>query len=214
MTDAPTDHYVARHAIILAHPSTASFSAAVAETYCEAVRGCGQEAIVRDLYRLGFDPLLKEEERPHDVGCDLSADVRRELSILDGTDMFVLVYPVWFGMPPAMMKGYLDRVLGAGVTPEQVQHRAGHSIMSGRRLLSITSSGASKLWLDQQGQQEALRTLTGRYMLNAFGLKSADMLHFGEVTEGLAQDFVDQNLRDVQDRARAICAMMSDERVA
>lgn len=212
VTERAADHYTVRHAVILAHPSSSSFSAAIAGAYCETVSQCGQEAIIRDLYRLGFDPLLKEEERPHEADCELLPDVRQELAILEGTDVFVLVYPVWFGMPPAMMTGYLDRVLGAGVTPSQVQNRAGRSIMSGHRLLSITSSGASKIWLDEQGQREALYALTSRYWVNAFGLKSADTLHFGEVTDGLAADFIDQNLQDVQDRAKSICAEMAADR--
>ena len=46
------------HAVILAHPDADSFNAAVAQAYCEAVRGPGHEAVLRDLYRLGFDPVL------------------------------------------------------------------------------------------------------------------------------------------------------------
>ena len=56
--------FPARHAVILAHPATTSFNALVARTYCEAVGRFGQEAVIRDLYALGFDPVLKDAERP------------------------------------------------------------------------------------------------------------------------------------------------------
>lgn len=64
-----------RHAVILAHPNPASFNGLVANSYCDAVHACGQEAIVRDLYALGFDPLLKDGERPGATGFHLSTDV-------------------------------------------------------------------------------------------------------------------------------------------
>lgn len=54
---------------------------------------------------MGFDPLLKNEERPDRRGSSLSRDVRAELDALTGSDVIALVYPIWFGMPPAMLKG-------------------------------------------------------------------------------------------------------------
>jgi NAD(P)H dehydrogenase (quinone) len=203
--------YGPRHVVILAHPDPHSFNGLVADAYCAAVRERGQEVIVRDLYAMGFDPVLKNAERPLEHGFSMAKDVAAELDALRGSDVFVLVYPVWFGMPPAMMKGYLDRVLGAGVTAREVQDRAAQTLMRGKRLVSITSSGASKFWLNQQDQMDSLRNVFGRYLLHAFGLKDYKDLHFGETVEGLAQDFVDANLEQVKARAFAICdAVIAD----
>lgn len=206
--------YRPRHAVILAHPDPASFNGLVADAYCDAVRACGQEAIVRDLYALGFDPLLKNSERPGTTGFHLSADVEAELDAIRGCDVLVLVYPIWFGMPPAMMKGYVDRVLGAGVTPDQVQHRTADTLLRGKRLVGITSSGASKTWLNEQDQMESLRNVFGRYLLRAFGMKAYEDLHFGETVEGLDQDYVDANLAQVDERARSICAAVIADHAA
>ena len=52
-----------KHAIIACHPDEASFTLALAQRYAEAVRAHGHETVVRDLYRLGFDPVLKNDER-------------------------------------------------------------------------------------------------------------------------------------------------------
>jgi len=101
-----------RHAIIASHPDANSFTLAIARDYAEAVRSHGHEAIVRDLYQRGFDPVLNLEERNGEPG----ADVLAEWETLGEIDVFVLVYPIWFGAPPAMIKGYIDRVFGAGRT--------------------------------------------------------------------------------------------------
>ena len=86
-----------KHAIIACHPEAKSFTLSVAERYAETVRSHGHEALVRDLYRMRFNPVLKASERqgkPAD-------DVAREWSRLGKPDIYVLVYPIWFGTPPA-----------------------------------------------------------------------------------------------------------------
>ena len=128
-----------RHAVILCHPDPHSFNRGVADAYCAAVRKCGQDVVVRDFYAMGFDPVLKGHERPTGADFTPSPDVRRELDLLRPCDVFVLVYPIWFGTPPAMLKGYVERVLGAGVDPKSVRARAGTSFLAGKRLLSFTS---------------------------------------------------------------------------
>jgi NAD(P)H dehydrogenase (quinone) len=211
MSDQPA-YYPPRHVVVLAHPDPHSFNGLVADAYCEAVRRHGQEAIVRDLYAMNFDPVLKNAERPTEHGFTPLEDVQAELDVIRGSDVFVLVYPIWFGMPPAMMKGYVERVLGAGVTARQVQDRAGVTLMKDRRLVSLTSSGASGLWLDREGQVGSLRTVFSEYIVHAFGMKSAEYLHFGGIVEGFSQDFIDQNIQQVRDQARDVCAAVSADR--
>lgn len=99
------------HIIVLSHPEQESFNASVASAYCAAARETGDKAIVRDLYSMGFDPVLRSIERPGPDFRRLS-DVEQELEIIANADVFVLVYPLWFGTPPAMLKGYVERVLG------------------------------------------------------------------------------------------------------
>jgi len=213
MSDHATS-YKPRHVVVLAHPNAGGFNGLMADAYCQGVRQSGQEAIVRDLYSMGFDPILREEERPRKAGTVLSADVKVELDHLRGSDVFVLVYPIWFGMPPAMMKGYIDRVLGAGVTAQQVEHGEAMTVMKGQRLISITSSGASTAWLKKQDQVESLRNVFGRYLVHAFDMKSYEDIHFGETVEGLAQEYVDPLIDRVENFATRICASVADERAA
>jgi NAD(P)H dehydrogenase (quinone) len=200
---------VPRHTIILANPSPDSFDAALARHYCETVEACGQNATIHDLYAIGFDPVLKDDERPGAAGYAQSPDVRAEIALMRGSHVIVLVYPIWFGMPPAMMKGYVDRVLGAGVTPGAIIDHAGQGVLTGGRLLSITTSGASDIWLDEEGQIEALRHMFSQYLAEGFAMKSVEHLHFGGIVDGLRQNFADQYLRDVHDRAQLLCAALA-----
>ena len=213
MSDQPA-FFRPRHVVVLAHPSAHSVNGLIADAYCAAVRSCGQDAIVRDLYAIGFDPLLKDAERPHGGSALVSPDVAFEHDAIGGSDVFALVYPIWFGMPPAILKGYVDRVLGTGVTPKDLQSGTPTSLLAGKRLVSVVTSGASKAWLNQQEQITSLRNVFEGYIERGFGMKSFGTLHFGETVEGLSQDFIDPLLAQVADLATRVCANVAADHAA
>jgi NAD(P)H dehydrogenase (quinone) len=195
-----------KHAVILAHPDATSFNMAVAERYCETARTNGHEVVFRDLYRMGFDPVLKATERPTADDFQLAPDVAAEIELIAGADIFVLVYPIWFGTPPAMMKGYVERVLGAGFPYGAVRDRLPHPLLTGKRLLSFTSSGTSKPWLEEQGAWMSLRNLFDTYLARAFSMGTAEHVHFGAIVGDMKPRFVEEHLYQVETEARRVCA--------
>ncbi len=152
-----------KHAVILCHPEVTSFNMAVAKAYCEEVEACGHETVLRDLYRMGFDPVLKSSEQPTAANFAISPDVAAELDILMDATLIVLVYPIWFGTPPAMLKGYVERVLGAAFSYRAMQRSDAHSLMAGKHLFSITSSGTTRAWQEERGAWLSLRDVFDHY---------------------------------------------------
>ncbi|WP_254601906.1 NAD(P)H-dependent oxidoreductase [Sphingomonas bacterium] len=177
----------------------------VADVYCDEVERCGQKTVVRDLYRLGFDPILKAEEMPA-VGAEPGPDVQTELTHLSGCDVFTLIYPIWFGTPPAMLKGYIERIFGSGVTPQNVLLRNRLGFLTAKRLLIFTTSATKDLWLDEQGQVASLRQVFDRYLAHAFGMALEKHVHFGHILPGTRARWIDQNLYDVRQEPRRVCA--------
>lgn len=194
-----------RHAVILAHPDENSFNAAIARTWCEAARACGHEAELRDLYRLGFNPVLKATEQPRPDLYAMSSDVAAELAAIASADIFILVYPVWFGAPPAMLKGYVDRVLGSGFSYGSIRERAHHRFMGGKQLVSISTSGNSLQWLDEQGAWMSLRSVFGDYLAKAFSMARSDHLHLANIVDKMTERHVQEELYRVTELASAIC---------
>lgn len=211
MTIAP-DPARPKHVVVLAHPDADSFNASVAETYCETAHACGHETVLRDLYAMHFDPILRQDERPGRGPFEPAEDVQAELDLLCGASVLVLVYPIWFGSPPAMLKGYVDRVLGAGVTARQVQDRTWHALLGGRRLISFTSSAARGPWLSEQGQTLSLQTLFGDYLSHAFTMRTAEHVHFGSIAPDLSGREADEHLAQVRDHARRMCSLAGRDR--
>lgn len=204
--------YSPRHVVILANPNPGSICGLVADAYCDTVRACGQDAIIRDLYELGFNPSLTATERPGDYEFSLCPDVIAELDAIRSSDIFVLIFPIWFGMPPAMLIGYIQRVLGAGVAVKEFQKGASETFMHGKRLVSICTSGTSKTWLNEQRQVDALKTLLGDYLVHGLGFSSHEDILLSETTASLDQMYVDKIVDDVAYRARAICGELAAER--
>lgn len=195
-----------RHAVILCHPQADSFNAAVAHRYCETVREIGHTAVVRDLYRIGFDPVLQSDERPQSTDIVLAPDVAAEIEEIRSADVFVLIYPIWFGTPPAMLKGYVERVFGAGFDHRAMRDHARHSFMADKHLLSLSSSGNSIQWLDGQGAWLSLRNVFDTYLATAFSMDSTEHIHFSNIVEGLTQRSIDEELYRVTEVARKTCA--------
>jgi NAD(P)H dehydrogenase (quinone) len=200
-----------RHAVILAHPDEDSFNAAVARAWCEAVRACGHEAELRDLYRLCFNPVLKPSEQPRPDRYAMSNDVAAELAAIENADVFVLVYPVWFGGPPAILKGYIDRVLGAGFTYGSIRERARHRFMGGKQLVNISTSGNSLQWLDEQGAWISLRAVFGDYLAKAFSMARAEHLHLANIVDNMSERHVQEELYRVTELARSVCGACTSE---
>lgn len=192
-----------RHVVILCHPEQDSFNAAMAAAYSATVREQGHEVIVRDLYAMGFHPVLKSAERPG-PGERQFADVAEELAVLKDSDVFVLVYPIWFGGPPAMLKGYVERVLGSGVLPDAVYEGTAKGVLAGKQLLSFTTSGLKEIWLDELGQLRALTQAFDHYIEHAFAMAPSRHVHFGHITPDMEPGWARRHLEEVRGQARAI----------
>jgi NAD(P)H dehydrogenase (quinone) len=178
-----------KHALIVAHPNQHSFTMAMAHAYAEAAAARNDAVLLRDLYRMEFDPCLHADELPWAVNYKLRADVVTERGLLAAVDVFVFVYPFWFNAPPAILKGYVDRVFGMGFGYDATPPGA-KPLLVGRRMISVTSSGAPKYWVDQSGALDAERKLFDEHIAAVCGMSVIDHLHFGRVTQGIREDAV------------------------
>lgn len=187
-----------QHAVIVAHPNPRSFVASLAIAYVEAAENLGHRTIMRDLYGMSFDPCLKADEIPTSAGFAPRADVVCERAILRDVDVFALFYPFWLNAPPAMMKGYLDRVFGVGFGYAKGSN-GNEPLLRGRRLISFTTSGAPKEWVMRTGAWEAVRALFDEHVAAVCGLQLVEHVHFGGIVPGIRGDVVGRHQQAVRD---------------
>ncbi len=99
--------------VVLGHPDPGSLNHALAATAVSALEQLGHKVLFHDLYAEGFEALLPAEEIPEDGPVDPKVLAHcEELAAADG---IVIVHPNWWGMPPAILKGWIDRVVRPGV---------------------------------------------------------------------------------------------------
>lgn len=190
-----------KHAIIIAHPRARSFIATLATAYALEARALGHQTEGRDLYRIDFDPRLRAEEIPDAGGFAPGEDVKRERALLADADVFALFYPFWYNSQPAMLKGYLERVFGMGFSFSRIGGSTRPQFV-GRKLISISSSGAPEDWVKQTGAFAAERKLFDDHFSAMCGLEVVDHLHFGGIVPGIRSDFVEHCAEQVRAAVR------------
>jgi NAD(P)H dehydrogenase (quinone) len=115
--------------IVLAHPNPGSFNHAIAKTATQAARAAGHNVKFHDLCREKFPPLLSAAELQKKV--KLNPVVARHCREIAGADGIIVVHPNWWGMPPAILKGWIDRVLRPEVAYRFVEGDKGEGVPVG-----------------------------------------------------------------------------------
>ncbi|MBB6669303.1 NAD(P)H oxidoreductase [Cohnella nanjingensis] len=101
---------------VVSHPRKNSLTFSVADRFAQGLFEAGHETEILDLYRNGFDPVLREADEPHwSSGRKIySPEVEVEIKRMERHDALAYIFPVWWYNVPAMLKGYIDRVWNNG----------------------------------------------------------------------------------------------------
>ena len=115
--------------VILGHPHKGSFNHAIAGTVVQTLRAGGHTIWYHDLYTEGFDPVATCSEIPK--GAPLDPAIQHHCDEIAEADGIVIVHPNWWGQPPAILKGWVDRVLRPGVAYEFEEGDSGEGVPIG-----------------------------------------------------------------------------------
>ena len=166
-----------RALVVYCHPRDGSFNAAIRDTVLDKLRKAGAEVRLIDLYKSGFQPVLTAEELDcyEDTSCNCDP-VREHTDDIRWCDTLIFVYPTWWYGMPAMLKGWLDRVLVPGLAflmPDAQNDNIRPGLTHITRLGVFTTCGAS-WWLTRIIGAPGKRTLLrGLRFICAKGCKTA-----------------------------------------
>ncbi|WP_237213848.1 NAD(P)H-dependent oxidoreductase [Falsiroseomonas oryziterrae] len=127
---------------LYAHPLPESFHAAIRDAAREGLRAAGHEVDLCDLYAEGFNPVLSPEERRgyHEIPGN-RAPVEEYVQRLERAEALVLSFPTWCYGLPAILKGWMDRVLLPGVSFRLEDGVAKPNLLHIRRVAGISTYG-------------------------------------------------------------------------
>ena len=140
--------------IVLAHPEGRSFNAHLAEVARHSLEAKDWNVSLSDLYAMDFDPRehgdhytgrqnperfdAQSEQRHASSQGTIPPMIADEIKALDRADLLILQYPMWWHLPPAILKGWFDRVLVYGeVYASQKRFEKGRYVGK-RAMLSVT----------------------------------------------------------------------------
>ena len=115
--------------LILAHPKGGSFNHAIAEAARSTLVRNGHDISFHDLYLERFDPILPYEEIPK--GAAIDPIIQKHCDEIASAYGIIIVHPNWWGMPPAILKGWIDRVIRPGVAYEFLEGDSDEGVPQG-----------------------------------------------------------------------------------
>lgn len=102
--------------ILYAHPYAGSFNHVILSEIERKLQSQGREYKVLDLYADGFNPALEAASlRLYSYGETADPLVKKYVEALLASDEFIMVFPVWWGMMPAIVKGFFDKAMLTGL---------------------------------------------------------------------------------------------------
>lgn len=150
--------------LVYCHPCPESFTAAVRDRVLAGLARGRHTVDLLDLHATGFAPVMEAEERRryHDPGVN-EAPVAEHLARLRRAEGLVFVYPTWWYGPPAMLKGWLDRVWvpHATFTLPEPGRPIGRVLTNIRLVAAVSTLGSPWWWWTFLGQPGRRQLLTG-----------------------------------------------------
>ena len=122
--------------LILAHPKTGSFNHAIAKAAIRTLQQNGHQTVFHDLYQESFNPILGFEEIPKEAPLD--SILQRHCQEITSAEGIIVIHPNWWGMPPAILKGWVDRIIRPGLAYEFLEGDSGEGVPRG--LLRISQA--------------------------------------------------------------------------
>ncbi|QWR76136.1 NAD(P)H-dependent oxidoreductase [Candidatus Magnetomonas plexicatena] len=142
--------------LVYSHPNPGSFNHAIKETIASELTVCGHDVKVRDLYAIGFDPVLKSTDFLLAQQGKVADDVKLEQDFIVWSDMVVFVHPVWWASMPAILKGYIDRVFTHGFA-YAIDENGLRGLLSGKKAIILSTTGADEKTYTDTGMFKSIK---------------------------------------------------------
>lgn len=199
--------------IVFAHPEPNSLNGVMKDIAAKILRDKGHEVKISDLYGMRFKAVLDQSdfserknseqfnpviEQANAVGTGaLSPDIKDEVEKVKWADMIIFQFPVWWTSPPAILKGWFDRVFLPGVVHNIAEGKLYDTgLLRGKKAMLSFTTGATKDIYSSEGPHGDLDEIfrfithnilevTGLEVLPSTGIYGAAMMSKEHVKEEL-----------------------------
>ena len=170
--------------IIFAHPYNKSFNKVILNNAVEKLDEMQEKYTIIDLNKDGFNPVMTEEELSlYSQGKSIDPLVLKYQEILKNTDELILIFPIWWMSLPAILKGFLDKVMLRGFAYESGKYGI-KGLLPIKSAKMITTAEAPKFLLNIMGFGMTMRKAN----LGGVGIKNTKWIHYSLRAKGKDED--------------------------
>lgn len=183
------------HLIVYAHPSSDSFSNKILTISKEFSVEKEYKTEVRDLYSIGFNPVLKNSDLKGMHGGETPEEIKREQNYIQWADLITFIYPVWWTGMPAILKGYIDRVFSYGIAYKHAEGGV-EGLLKGKMVLLFSPMGTSNEEYGKIGMLDSMKQTCDEGIFKFCGMKVMKHVFFGSASN-LEKEMINEYLKAV-----------------
>ena len=170
-----------KHLIVLAHPDPKSLSVAYKDEIVQLTEDTNNEVVVRDLYNLGFHPVLSRQDFGALRKGEIPDDIKLEQDYIRCADLITFIYPIWWTGMPAIMKGYIDRVFSRGFAYEITGLGELKKLLEGKKIIILNNFGMPFEEYEKNGMLEAMKKTSDVGIFEFCGMQIEAHHFFGHI---------------------------------
>ena len=193
--------------IVYDHPYEGSFCNAILKAVQRGLKKGGHTCKVINLDKDNFDPVMRAKDLK--AFAELGRGIESALMNLDPTvfrykkklewaDHIVMIFPIWWMSMPAMMKGFVDKVIFPGVAYDMDNGRLVSRLASLKQVTVIsTMNTPADIYRDMFGNSLEGSLIKGTF--NQIGIHDAEWISFNMVKQ-VGTEVREQWLADLEER--------------
>lgn len=164
-----------KNLIIYSHPNSKSFTKALVDKVYSVLKAKNEEVEIIDLYTDKFNPVLDASDFATLMQGNTPEDVAVYQKMISNSDRLIILYPIWWMQMPAILKGFLDRVLLPGFAYKDLGENNIEPLLSGKKVTLITPMGMTE---EMAIQMKAIEAFKITHADNTFGFCGMEIENF------------------------------------
>ncbi len=171
--------------VVVSHPRKDSLTFQIADRFVQGLAEAGHGYEILDLHEIGFDPILREMDEPDYTQEKqvFSPEVETEMERLKKHDAVAFVFPLWWWHLPAMLKGYVDRVMNNGFA-------YGANKLPHQQILWIALSGVTEEQMQKRNYGQSIANLLNVGIADYCGVSQSRVEFLYETLESKPEHYV------------------------
>lgn len=165
--------------IIYSNHQNGNFNEQLLERLKASLLKNGHEFVIRDLYAIDFNPVLRTRDFEMIGSGQTPDDILKEQSFVKWADLLLFIYPVWWGGMPAIVKGYIDRVFSWGFAYKSNGNGA-YPLLTGKRAMVMSTMGQARADYEK-GMFKAMNTINVEGVFGFCGIDVVDEIYFSSI---------------------------------